>query len=163
MLAKLEQDTVNVYDEHNKLIGGIKMQSKDKTADITIGENLYQLKRDKSRVTLLENGDVKLNLKSSSFSGNTEIIENGKKITGVFGLKWGTKLVDRNQNTLIKIRNENQFVNTNSYIIQVSDSQVTDLDILTTLYGHLYGSNMKTQAAIFGAVAVVGVMIWFTS
>jgi hypothetical protein len=47
-------------------------------------------------------------LKTNSFSGNTIILETGHKITGVFGLKWGTKMIDKGKGTLLKIRNENQ-------------------------------------------------------
>jgi hypothetical protein len=90
----------------------------------------------------------------NSFSGNIEILETGHKITGVFGLKWGTKMVDKENYTLLKIRNENQIVNTNKYEIEISNKKVTDLEILTTLYGHIYGSNMKLKAVIIGAVAV---------
>jgi hypothetical protein len=93
-------------------------------------------------------------LKTNSFSGNTEILETGHKIRGVSGLKWGTKMMDKENNTLLKIRNENQFINTNKYEIEISNEEVTDLDILTTLYGHLYGSNMKLKAVSIGAVAV---------
>jgi hypothetical protein len=105
---------------------------------------------------------VKLNLKTNSFTGNTEILENEKKITGVFGLKWGTKMIDSKKNTLIKIKNESQFIDKKRYEIEKSDNNVTDLEILTTLYGHLYGSNMKTQAVIIGAIVGSATLIWLT-
>jgi len=72
-------------------------------------------------------------LKTNSFSGNTEILETGHKITGVSGLKWGTKMMDKENNTLLKIRNENQFINTNKYEIEISNEEVTDLDIFNNL------------------------------
>jgi hypothetical protein len=161
MLAKLEKDIINVYDEKNILIGGIKTQSNYKNAHIVIGESKYQLIRDKWNTEILENGDVKYNLKSNSFSGNTEVLETGRKITGVFGLKWGTKMIDNQKNTLIKIRNESQFIDKKRYQIEISDNNITDLEILTTLYGHLYGSNMKTQAIIIGAIASIGALVYF--
>jgi hypothetical protein len=74
------------------------------------------------------------------------------------GHKWGTKMVDKENNTLLKIRNKNQFINTNKYEIEISNGKATDLDVLLTLYGHLYGSNMKQNAVIIGAVAV-GIII----
>ena len=154
MIAKLENDILNVYNEKNILIGGIKTQSNFKNAEVKIGEKEYKLSRDKWNTEISENGKVVYTLKMNSFSGNTEILETGHKITGVFGLKWGTKMVDKENNTLLKIRNENQIVNTNKYEIEISNKKVTDLEILTTLYGHLYGSNMKLKAVIIGAVAV---------
>jgi hypothetical protein len=162
MIAKLENDIINVYNERTKLIGGIKTQSNYKNADIIVGEKKYQYSRDKWNAKILENGDVKYNLKSNSFSGNTEVLETGRKITGVFGLKWGTKMIDNQKKTLIKIRNKNQFVDKKIYEIEISDNNVTDLEILTTLYGHLYGSKIKTQAVIIGAIVGSGTMIWLT-
>ncbi|WP_157810940.1 hypothetical protein [Nonlabens sp. MB-3u-79] len=162
MLAKLEKDIINVYNEKDILIGGIKTQSNYKNADIIIGESKYQLTRDKWNTKILENGDVKYNLKSNSFSGNTEVLETGRKITGVFGLKWGTKMIDNQKNILIKIRNESQFIDKKKYEIEISDNNVTDLEILMTLYGHLYGSNMKVQAVVICAIAGTGAMIWLT-
>jgi hypothetical protein len=155
MIAKLENDIINVYDEKNILIGGIKTQSNFKNSEIKIGEKKIHLSRNKWETEILEGGKVLYNLKTNSFSGNTEILETEHKITGVFGLKWGTKLTDKENNTLVKIRNENQFINNNKYEIEISNGKVTDLDILMTLYGHLYGSNMKLKAAIIGVIAIV--------
>jgi hypothetical protein len=154
MIAKLENDILNVYNEKNILIGGIKTQSNFKNTEIKIGENEYEISRDKWNTEISEKGKVIYNLKMNSFSGNAEILETGHKITGVFGLKWGTKMVDKENNILLKIRNENQIINTNKYEIEISNKKVTNLEILTTLYGHLYGSNMKLKAVIIGGVAV---------
>jgi len=154
MIARLENDIINVYNERNILIGGIKTQSNFKNAEIKIGENKFDLSRNKWETEISEKDKVIHHLKTNSFSGNTEILETGHKITGVFGLKWGTKMIDKENNTLVKIRNENQFINKNKYEIEISNETVTDLDILTTLYAHLYGSNMKLKTLIIGGVAV---------
>jgi len=154
MTARLENDMINVYNQKNVLIGGIKTQSHFKNAEIKIGEHKFQLSRNKWETEISENDKVIFHLKTNSFSGNTEILETGHKIRGVSGLKWGTKMMDKENNTLLKIRNENQFINTNKYEIEISNEEVTDLDILTTLYGHLYGSNMKLKAVSIVAVAV---------
>jgi hypothetical protein len=154
MIAKLENDILNVYNEKNILIGGIKTQSNFKNTIIKIGENEYEISRDKWNTEISGKGKVIYNLKMNSFSGNVEILETGHKITGVLGLKWGTKMVDKENNILLKIRNENQIINTNKYKIEISNKKVTNLEILTTLYGHLYCSNMKLKAIIIGGVAV---------
>ena len=154
MKAKLENDVLNVYNEGNVLIGGIKIQSNLANTEIKIGEKKFELTRNKWNTKISEKDKVVYNLKMNSFSGNTEILETGNKITGVFGLKWGTKMIDKQKNTLVKIRNENQFINKNKYEIEILNEKVTNLEILTTLYGHLYGSNMKLKAVIIGAVAV---------
>ena len=160
MIAKLENDILNVYNEENILIGGIKTQWNFKKTVIKIGGNKYELFRDKFNTEISENGKVIYKLKMNSFSGNTEILETGHRITGVFGLKWGTKMIDNENNTLIKIRNENQFINKNKYEIEISNDKVSELEILTTLYGHLYGSNMKQKAVIIGVIVgiIYGIM-----
>lgn len=155
MIAKLENDTVNVYDVNNNLIGGIKTQSNFKNAEITIDEKKIELSRNKWKTKIVESGNVICNLETNSFSGNTTILETGRKIKGVTGFKWGTKMVDKENNTLLKIRNENQFLNRNIYEIEISNEKTTELDILLTLYGHLFGSNMKLKALIIGIVAIV--------
>jgi hypothetical protein len=154
MIAKLENDIINVYNEKNILIGGIKTQSNFKNAEIKIEEKIFQLSRNKWETEISENDKVIYHLKTNSFSGNTKIQETEYKIVGVFGLKWGTKMMDKENNTLLKIRNENQFTNSNKYEIEISNDRVSDLEILTTLYGHLYGSNMKLKAVIFGVITV---------
>jgi hypothetical protein len=154
MIAKLENDIINVYTEKNILIGGIKSQSNFKNAEIKTREKIYQLSRNKWETEISENEKVIYHLKTNSFSGNIKIQETENKITGVFGLKWGTKMVDKENNILLKIRNENQFTNTNKYEIEISNDRVSDLEILTTLYGHLYGSNLKLKAVIIGVIAV---------
>ena len=147
MIAKLENDIINVYNEKNLLLGGIKTQAEFKNAEIKIGQKTLQLSRNKWETEILENGKVIYNLKTNSFSGNTKIQETEYIVAGVWGLKWGTKLMDKKNNTLLKIRNDNQFNNTNKFEIELSDTKATDLDILITLYVHLYVSNMKQKGA----------------
>mgnify|MGYP006082817671 CR=1 FL=1 len=154
MTAKLENDILNVYTDKNVLIGGIITKSNFKKAEINIGENKFELSRSKWNTEISEKNKVVCHLKMNSFSGNTKILETGNKITGVFGLKWGTKMIDKENNTLLKIKNENQFINTNKYEIEISNDKVSDLEILTSLYGHLYGSNRKLKAVIIGVISV---------
>ena len=154
MTAKLENDILNVYTDKNVLIGGIITKSNFKKAEINIGESKFKLSRSKWNTEISEKNKVVCHLKMNSFSGNTKILETGNKITGVFGLKWGTKMIDKENNTLLKIKNENQFINTNKYEIEISNDKVSDLEILTSLYGHLYGSNRKLKAVIIGVISV---------
>ena len=157
MIAKLENDTVNVYDANNNLIGKIKTQSNFKNAEITIDGKKIELSRNKWKTKIIESGNVICNLETNSFSGNTTILETGQKIKGVTGFKWGTKMVDKENNTLLKIRNKNQFVNRNIYEIEISNEKTTELDILLTLYIHLFGSNMKLKA-LFIAILAIGIV-----
>ena len=154
MTAKLENDILNVYTDKNVLIGGIITKSNFKKAEINIGENKFELSRSKWNTEISEKNKVIYHLKMNSFSGNTKILETGNKITGVFGLKWGTKMINKENNTLLKIKNGNQFINTNKYEIEISNDKVSDLEILISLYGHLYGSNRKLKAVIIAVISV---------
>ena len=155
MIAKLEDDIINVYNKKNQLIGKIKTQSNFKNAEIIIDGKRIKLFRNKWETTVIQDDNVICHLKTNSFSGNTNIPETGQKITGVTGFKWGTKLVDKDNNTLLKVRNENQFINRNRYEIEISNEKTSDLDILLTLYGHLYGSNMKLKAVVIAVIAAI--------
>jgi len=150
MIARLENDSVNVYNEKNILIGGIKTQSNFEKAEIKIGDKKFQLSRNKWGIEISEKDKVIYHMKQkmNSFFGNIKIQETEHKITGVFGFKWGTKMIDKENNTLVKIRNKNQFINKNKYEIEILNERVTNLEILTTLYGHLYGSNVKLKTII---------------
>jgi hypothetical protein len=157
MKARLENNYINVYNDKNLLIGGIKAESNFKNSEIKVGNRILKLYRNKWETEIVDQGEVIFHLKTNSFSGNTEILETGQKIKGVTGLKWGTKLIDEKNDTLVKIRNENKFINNNKYEIEISNEKAIDLDILLTLYGHLYGSNMKMKAVI-GVAVVVGII-----
>lgn len=143
MIAELENGLIKVYDDQNILIGTIKTKSNFEYAEITIENETYELSRKKWVAKIIKKGKIIYTLKTNPFSGNTKIIETKQKITGVKGLKWATKLIDKNKDTLIKIRNNNQFMDKNKYDIEISNENVNKLDILLTLYGHLYGSSMK--------------------
>jgi len=158
MIARLENDNYNIYKENDLLIGAIKTQSNFKNAEIKVGEKTFKLTRDKWTTKVLEEDKLVYHLKTNSFSGNTKVLETEQKITGVTGFKWGTKMVDKENNTLLKIRNENQFINKNKYVIEISNEKATDFDILLTLYGHLYGSSMKLKAVIIGVI-MIGIIL----
>jgi hypothetical protein len=84
----LENDILNVYNEKNILICGIKTQSNFKNAEIKIGVKTLLLSRNKWETEISENNKVIYRLKTNSFSRNTKIQETEYKITGIFGLKW---------------------------------------------------------------------------
>jgi len=58
MIARLENDMINVYNQKNVLIGGIETQSNFKNAEIKIGEHKFQLSRNKWETEISENDKV---------------------------------------------------------------------------------------------------------
>ncbi len=132
----------------------LKIQSNFKNTELKVGEKAFMLIRNKWTTEILEDDKIVYHLKTNSFSGKTKVIETEQNIKGVWGPKWGTQLVDKENKTLLKIRNKNQFRNNNKYVIELSNEKVTDFDILLTLYGHLYGSSMK-QKAVIGVIGII--------
>lgn len=150
MIAKLEKGYYNLYDEKNEIIGKIKIANKSNynESELTVGEKVYKIVRKDWAFKVYENDKVVYNLKTNSFTGNITVLELDKKIKGVFSLRWGTQLVDEENNTLLKIKNKNMFLDKGIHIIEIENQNVSDFEILLALFGHLYGSALKTRGAI---------------
>jgi hypothetical protein len=157
MIARLENNSHKLYSNSGDLVGkiNIKPKSSFKEAEILLNGKNYKIDRNKWLIKVSENNKVTHNLKMNSFSGNTEILETKQKIKGMTSLKWGTKLVDNENNTLLKIRHQNLLFNNNNYVIDVSNQNVNDLDVLLTLYGHIYGSRMKLFLVMIIIIGVI--------
>lgn len=161
MLAILENNTYSLYDNNNVMLGEIKKESKNNfnECEIIIGEKSYKIVREKWAAKVFEGTEVVYNLKINSFLGSAEILETNKKIKGVWGLKWGTQLVDKENKTQLKIRHEDQISDTGKYVIEVSNDKTPVIDVLLALYGHLYGSKTK-QIAVFITTIVIASIIF---
>ena len=155
MIAKLENEYFNLYNQQKEIIGKLKTNLKPNYAEneMFVGEKTFKIIRKGWEFKIFENEEIVYNLKVNSFFGDITVIELNKKIKGVFSLKWGTQLVDEENNTLLKIRNENQLVNKGTYIFEIEDKSVSDFEILLSLFGHIYGSNLKTKATIAGTIS----------
>ncbi len=150
MIVKLENKVFNLYNEERELIGAIKINLKPHFSDneIIMGTRTFKIIRENWTFKIYENEEIVCHLKTNSFFGNITVLELNKKIKGVFSLKWGTQLVDEDNNSLLKIKNENQLIDKGNYILEVTDSTVSNFEILLSIFGHIYGSNLKTKTAI---------------
>src|SRR5699024_7956404 len=119
--ANFEKGYFTVYDYEKRIVGKIKIESQAefRKSELIIGDTSYQVIREKWDTKIFKNNEPIYHLKTNSFSGNTEIIELNKKIKGVWGLKWGTQLIDKDGNSLLKIRNEKKAVTNGRYIIKL--------------------------------------------
>lgn len=152
--AIFEKGYFKVFNSEEKLIGEIKIYPKtnfDKS-EIVIGDHHYNLIRKGWESTVYKNDNPLYHLKTNSFSGNTEIKELNRKVKGVWGLTWGTQLSDESGNTLLKIRNDKQFVDNGKCIIKLENGNVKTLEILLSLYGHLYGTSLKQKGVLMGII-----------
>src|SRR5690606_38458516 len=116
MRAKLENNIYVVYNDNDAVVGKmiINLKPHFSESEIIIGNDRYKIVREGWKFNILLNDVAVEYMKTNSFSGNITVIELGRKIKGVFSLKWGTKLVDVDNSTLLKIRNENLFINKQS-------------------------------------------------
>lgn len=152
MIAKKENGYFVLYDDEKSIIGKIKFLNNEELEITVNGENkTYQVIKNKRNFEVKNQNELVCNLNINSFWGDINVIELNKRIKGVFGMKWGTQMVDENNKTLLKIRNESLLVDKGIYEIEISDSQITDFEILLSLFGHLYGSNMKLFSVIMSS------------
>ena len=163
MKAILEDSIINVYNDENLCIGSIKSQSNFEDAVMQTDTDRFELHRTRSGAKIINNENVTYTFKTGSFFGNSTILETQQKIKGVFGTNWATRLIDKDNNTLVKIKNENKFTDNNTYILEVSDENISSLSILFALYGHLYGSKMKLQTTIIASLAFLIIFIGITA
>lgn len=150
MTAKLENSDFNLYNERSELIGKLRINLKSHFSEneIIIEDKIFKIVRENWTFKVYDNEKIIYSLKTNSFFGNITVLELNKKIKGVFSLKWGTQLVDEENNSLLKIGNESQLLDKGIYLIEVNDENVSNFEILLSLFGHIYGSNMKTKAIL---------------
>ncbi len=132
------------------MIGTISKELSTKKAVLTIGDSKFVVTHNKRKIAITENDKTIYNLETSWWRGNATILETDCKITGVWGLKWGTQLKDKDGNTLLKIRNTSKIRNKNEYEIKIINTKVTNLEILIALYFHIYGSSEKMIPVMIG-------------
>lgn len=145
--AKFENDSYHILDKDEVLIAEIKtnLKSRFKENEIVIGTETYKIVRERSSFIISKEAAVVFHLERGSFWKGMTIPETQQKIKGVKGTKWGTQLVDKEDNSLLKIRNENKFRDTKVYKIEIVDKEVQPFAIALTLFGHLYGSDRKSK------------------
>lgn len=149
LTAKTENDLITLFDSKNQIIGKLQIKNKSKTCQILIADKVYDIIREKWTAKIVENNQTIYHLKTDKFWGTIKITELNKEIRGVFGFTWATQLRDEHKQTLLKIRNENNFKNTGVYIIQLDKENLNLLEILIALYGHILGSIAKQNTFLF--------------
>ncbi|HUH26363.1 MAG TPA: hypothetical protein VLY87_07035 [Flavobacterium sp.] len=148
LTARTENELITLFDSKNQIIGKLQIKNNTKECKIFINNKVYDVIREKWTARIVENNQTIYHLKTDKFWGTIKVTESNKEIRGVFGFTWATQLRDAYKQTLLKIRNENSFKNTGVYIIQLDKEDIDPLEILITLYGHIFGSIAK-QNTVF--------------
>ena len=149
MIAKKENQHFVLYNKNNNIVGKISFKNSIETEIITSKDEIkYNIIKHDWTFEVKNNNHLVCNMKINSFWGDINVIELNKKIKGVFSLKWGTQMVDENNKTLLKIKNESLLIDKQNFEIEICDDKVTDFEILLSLFGHIHGSNMKLYAVV---------------
>ncbi len=161
MIAQLEDNYYNLYNDNKFLSGTLLIVSKSglEKDKISVGDKNFEVIREKRKLSIYENERLVYDLVINPFSGTILNLQTKQKIKGVFGLKWGTQLVDKNNQTLLKIRNESLLEDVGTYIIETSVAEVSELDILISLWAHLYGSKQKQRLTLILVIPIVFLVV----
>lgn len=149
LIAKTDNGIITVFNLENQIIGSLEINFKTKQHQIVIPDKTYQITQEKWLSKVIENNQTIYHLKTDKFWGTIKIEELDKQIRGVFGQEWGSQLRDSDKKTLLKIKNEHKWKNTGNYILQIDEKNVTSLEILLTLYGHIVGSIAKQNIILY--------------
>ena len=98
MKALLENDLYNLYTNENLLMGSIRIKSNFDESEIKTDCKTYKVIRNGWAFTVSEGDTLVCNIKTNSFWGTLTVLELNKRIKGVFSVKWGTQLVDEENN-----------------------------------------------------------------
>ena len=150
LTAKTENGIIKLFDSKNEIVGSLEIDFKTKQHQIIIQDKTYKIVQEKWISEVIENNQTIYHLKTDKFWGTIKIEELDKQIRGVFGQEWGSQLRDSNKKTLLKIKSESKWKNTGNYILQIDEKNVTSLEILLTLYGHIVGTIAKQYQVIYG-------------
>lgn len=107
---------------------------------ITIDEDKFQLSPEKRKIKVFKNYKKIDTLVKYNFLGNYKSKKSKFKIKGISSWKGGTKLVDKNDNLLLSITNENGLTNNGRYKIQTHRDEVDPYYTLLSLHLHLKAS-----------------------
>lgn len=149
LTARTENDIITVYDSKNNIVGKLQINTKEKSHKLLINNKTYKVIQEKWLTRVIENHQTIYHLRTNKLWGTIKIEELNKEIRGIFGFIWGTQLRDENKHTLLKIRNNNHWVNKGNYIIQLDKDSISPLEILIALYGHIVGSIAKQNTIIY--------------
>ncbi len=148
MTAAKENDYIVIFNERNAIIGKIKVYSKDNfsKSEIIVDQKTFLIIRDQWIFKVLDEENIIYNIETNATSGDMKILELDKKIKGVFSLKWGTELIDQHQVSLLKISNKNDQFDYGNYDIKIENKDVSNIEIVLSLFGHLYGSQLQRNS-----------------
>ncbi len=130
--------TVFAYDEANTLIGFIEEETDKKDIEFVIGKSRYKLIRKGSRrKELIADGKTERRFRFNGFLTHVFELESQRRYTGFYGFKHGSRMVDKENKTLIEVRNANTFLDTQKYMIDTDCSDASKLDVLLVTSSHI--------------------------
>ena len=122
---------------------------------ISINEDKFQLSPEKRKIKIFKNYKKIDTLVKYNFLGNYKSKKSKFRIKGISSWKGGTKLVDKNDNLLLSVTNENGLTNNGKYKIQTHQDEVDPYCILLSLHLHLKASKSNMLVPMITAILSV--------
>ncbi|WP_121668066.1 hypothetical protein [Mesonia aquimarina] len=136
-----------IKDGTSTEIGKI-IYGKNKQPRLILDENEYSIVRtSKNEIQIFKNNEKIDSLNKDKIFGNYQFKNSTYQIKGISSWKGGTKLVDKENETILSIQNKSSLLDKGIYNIQLNN-KVDSLFILLSLHIHIEASKTKTLAAV---------------
>lgn len=153
--AIYRDEYISLINNSSEEIGQLKNIDKA-NANFETSEEIYQFITKKNKIELFKGSEKIDEFEKINLFGIYKSKYSGIKIKGISSWEGGTKLVDSNKKTLVKLQNESPLVDKGIYEFETF-SDVEPYLLMLSLKLHIEGSKKK----VIGAV-VLTTVIFFT-
>ena len=147
MIARIEDDYINLYSPQQVLIGKLKWQSPKQTAqyELHCRDKRYVLVRRGLRFYFQNEGEQTRCIKKHWWFNQFSVLPS--QYTVYIGLKnkWRTRLSDRYNRRLLRIRDRKFDTSRPEFFIKLDNEKLSEMDILIALFGHVYHKSTQLK------------------
>ena len=121
-------------------------------------EDKYQFNLSKNKIEVLKNTEKIDEFERFKNLGSFQSKNSELSIKGISSWKGGTKIVDRNNNTLVKLNNKSAWIDKGIYEFKIF-TEVEPYQLAMMLHLHIQGSKAKTAIVAASIAATVVIVI----
>lgn len=155
--ATYTEDAYIIINQYSEEIGKLKIVNDNEIRFFSLDEN-YQFKLSKNKVEVLKNGKKIDDFERFKNLGSFQSKNSELSIKGISSWKGGTKIVDRNNNTLVKLNNKSAWIDKGIYEFETF-TEVEPYQLALMLHLHIQGSKAKTAIVAASIAATVVIVI----
>ena len=146
--AEITNNTCIVLNDKSEKIGELIYHKRfNRTAcDIFIDNKKYEAFRTKffqKNIEVMLDGNPAFKFIINSWFGNAVISPIDYKLKGISSWSGGTRLLDNNDNLMLTIKKSGGIFTSNKFQIEISDSSISPLYLMLSVYFHIYSSHNK--------------------